>query len=113
MKIVKLISSLFLTGFLFLFLVNSTFAANQAKFAWAKVSWSKMPWARYYNIYYKEFGDKNYKHSVPNIPSNATSYTITHLKRGVTYWYSITAVDQSGKEIWFTSSKKLNSVLMK
>lgn len=113
MKTTKSVFSLLFTGLMFLFLVNTTFAASTSKFAWANVSWQGMPGAKYYNIYYKETGDKTFKYAVPKIPWNATSYPILYLKKGVIYRYSVSAIDPSGKEIWLTGLKKLNSVPMK
>jgi len=72
----------------------------------AVVTWPKVEGAAYYNIYYKRVGSRtgdNYAYAVRNIPADATSYTITGLKRGKTYEYKISAVNASGKEfLWST-----------
>lgn len=69
----------------------------------ATVSWPKVDGAVYYNIYYKQTTDPDFVYSVRNIPPEATEHTISHLKRGWTYQYKISAVDSSGKEFMWTT----------
>lgn len=69
--------------------------------------WNWVPGAVSYNIYYKETGDKTFKYAIANLPSNATRYTISFLKKGVTYWYRVSAVNSGGSEFSWTTLKKL------
>ncbi len=79
-------------------------AMNKPLFAVAGSSWATAKWgwqakAEHYNVYYREAGEKNYTHSVPNIPANGTSLTINYLKNRVGYYYNVAAV-YDGKEHW-------------
>lgn len=94
------------------FAAGGVLATGQG-FSWAKVMWNSAPGARMYNIYYKESGDKIWTHAVRNLPSNSTSYTISFLKRGVSYWYNLAAVNDGGAEYWWSGAKQLNSLPMK
>lgn len=74
----------------------------------ATVTWPAVETAKSYNIYYRKSPNNNnqdadFNYAVRNIPAGTTSYTITHLKRGWTYQYKISAVDASGKEFLWTS----------
>lgn len=60
-----------------------------------------------YNIYYKKTGAESYDSAVRNVPVSASSYIISHLKKGVSYDYQIAAVDAQGEEFWFSLSKQL------
>ncbi len=62
-----------------------------------------------YNIYYKESVEKNYTHAVRCLPSTSTSYTILNLKRGITYKYKVSAIDNSGNEGNWSTEKTLIS----
>ncbi len=77
-------------------------------FSWGKAMWKAAPGVKYYNVYYKESGDKMFTHAVRWVPANMTSYDIKSLKRGVQYWYNVSAVDWSGKEYWWSGLKKLS-----
>lgn len=62
-----------------------------------------------YNIYYKQSADQKFTNAVRNIPSSVHSYTISYLKKGVTYEYVVAAV-VNGKEISFTPLKTLTNL---
>ncbi len=64
------------------------------------------PHAASYNIYYGQSGEQSFTNSVRNIPPKVTNYTISYLKKGVTYKYSIATV-VNGKEVSFTPVKTL------
>lgn len=94
------------------FAAQGAFATGQVAYSWAKVMWNSAPGAKWYNIYYKESGDKKWTHAVRRLPWNATSYTINYLKRGTVYWYNVSALNDAGKEYWWSGDKKLNSTPM-
>ncbi|MBI3577316.1 fibronectin type III domain-containing protein [Candidatus Gottesmanbacteria bacterium] len=94
-------------------MMTTTMMAKAPLYSWGKATWSAAPGAKYYNVYYKESGDKMFTHAVRRVPANMTSYDIKFLKRGVTYWYNVSAVDWSGKEYWWAGLKKLPSWPMK
>lgn len=62
-----------------------------------------------YNIYYKKTGADRYDNAVRNVPVTADAYTISHLKKGVSYDYQIAAVDAQGEEFWFSLTKQLSN----
>lgn len=91
---------------------QSVFAANTPNTAngyttSGKAKWNAVAGAKYYNIYYKEAGDKKFTHSVRRLPQNTTSYTISSLKNGVTYWYDVSALNEAGKEFGWVGLNKL------
>ena len=81
-------------------------AAEPAGWGRATLSWTSAPHANSYNLYFKEAGKKMYTHSARDLPGNSTSFTVDYLKKGMTYWYSVAALDASGKEYWWSSAKK-------
>jgi hypothetical protein len=66
-----------------------------------------VPNAISYNIYYGQAGEQNFTNAVRNIPSTIHSYTISDLKKGVSYEYRYAAVDKSGKEFLFSAIKPI------
>lgn len=110
----KLINFLTSFGFVLVLLVlvvSKVSAQAKMSFNQAVVMWKSVNGAKYYNIYYKETGQQKYTHAVRNLPSSSTMYTIGFLKKGVTYWYTLSAVDYNGKEFWMSSPKKLMSMM--
>ncbi len=89
---------------IFLFLSPFSFAATQ-KFAKGTITWQNVPGAVFYNVYYKETKEKNFTNAVRKLPNTSKSYTITFLKKGVSYQYKVTALDTSGKEFYFSPIK--------
>ncbi len=79
-------------------------------FSQGTVSWSSVTGAIAYNIYYKQTSDMTFKYAVRRIPSSSTSYTITHLKKGETYQYKISAIAPSGREFWWSEVKTLDNI---
>ena len=88
-------------------LVSGAFAASP-NWSQGTVMWNGVSGATHYNIYYKESGDKMWTHAVVRLPAEARSYTITHLKRGVVYWYRV-AAKKSGAEFWWSDVKRLQT----
>jgi len=69
-----------------------------------------VPNAVSYNIYYKAVGEPTFSNAVRNIPSSVHSYTISDLKKGVTYEYYYSAVDTTGKEFLFSPVKPFSNL---
>lgn len=84
---------------------KSALASEKAGNGTYTVWWSSVNGANSYNLYFKESGEKMYTHAVAGLPSNASSYTIQYLKSNVTYVYTIAAVDNGGKEFWWSTPK--------
>lgn len=63
-----------------------------------------------YNIYYKSESDKTFTHSVRKIPATVRFYTISYLKREVSYEYQISAVNYQGSEFWFSPVEKVTNI---
>jgi fibronectin type III domain protein len=76
----------------------------------ANVDLPAVPNAVSYNIYYKAVGDQTFSNAVRNIPSDVHSYTISDLKKGTTYEFYYSAVDNTGKEFLFSPVKPLTNV---
>jgi hypothetical protein len=70
-------------------------------FMQATITIPSVPNATSYNIYYKQVGEQKFNNAVRNIPANIHQYTISYLKKGVTYQYTVAAV-ANGKEVSFT-----------
>ena len=68
----------------------------------AKVSWqpNSEPDLQGYRIYY---GTRSRDYGAPIDVGNVTSYTITGLNEGKTYYFAVTAVDTSGNESGFSA----------
>lgn len=81
-------------------------AAEPAGMGQATVSWNSVSEAKSYNLYFKEAGEKSYTHSAPNLPNDARSFTINYLKPRITYWYTVAAVSDSGKEYAWSKAQK-------
>lgn len=62
-----------------------------------------------YNIYYGQTGQP-LTNAVRNIPSSVHSYTISALKKGVTYEYQVSVVNSDGREIYFSEVKPLTGL---
>ncbi len=69
-----------------------------------------VPGATAYSIYYKQLGEQKFTNAVRNIPPSVLSYTISYLKKGVSYQYVVAAV-ANGKEISFTPVKTLTNLI--
>jgi len=65
----------------------------------ATVQLPSTPDAKSFNIYYGPNGQYPFTNAVRNIQPTITSYTISDLKRGVTYQYYYVYVNAKGKEV--------------
>lgn len=74
------------------------------------VSWSGVSGARAYNIYYRKAGEHVFTNAVRGLSSQSTSYTISYLSRGVSYEYQVTALNASGREIWYSDVLHLTNL---
>ena len=95
-------------AFCFAFVATQT--ANAGSYMQGTARWDRVSGAARYHVYYKETGETKYTHSVRDIGGN--SYMISNLKPGVRYWYSVVAVDGSGKELKWSGLKKLRVMWM-
>lgn len=86
---------------------QNVFAVGMVNTGAGKAMWHTVSGAKYYNVYYKETADKKFTHAVRKLPQNATSFTISHLKNGVTYEYKVSALSDAGKEFWWSGVAKL------
>ena len=86
----------------FLVSVTSVSAATMQLFSKATTQWSSAQGASSYNVYYKESGAKIYNHAVRNLPKTSVSYTVSYLKRGVSYKYKVSAINSGGNEFWWS-----------
>ncbi|HSX10080.1 MAG TPA: hypothetical protein VLF93_08055, partial [Candidatus Saccharimonadales bacterium] len=68
----------------------------------ATIQLPTVPNAASYNIYYGPSGEATFSNAVRNIPPNVSNYTISDLKKGVTYNYMYAAVDKNGREFLFS-----------
>lgn len=103
----KILVSTFVLIALSLFLKQSSFASSKPMFSQGKIKKQSVLGAKAYNVYYKESQEKNYTHSVRLLPSNFSDYTINFLKTGIKYIYTMTAVNDQGKEFWQSNPKVL------
>ena len=55
-----------------------------------------------YNIYYKTADEATFTNAARDIPSDIHYYTLSYLKKGVQYKYKYAAVDNLGKEFFFS-----------
>ncbi|GEM_PF-2438462 len=90
---------------LFLAISPASAASSQQSWNQAKVMWKTTPNAAYYNIYYKDSHAKEWQHSVPGLPSTTTAYVVKYLRKTVSYKYNVSAVDNNGKEFWWSGEK--------
>jgi hypothetical protein len=65
----------------------------------ATVQLPTIPEAKGFNIYYGTAGQEPFTNAARDIQPNVGSYTISDLKRGVTYEYYYVYVDSQGKEV--------------
>lgn len=79
-------------------------------FVQGTVSVPNLEGASSFNIYYKEAGEKDFVNAVRNVPTTTSSYTISHLKKGVNYQYRFAAVDDTGKEYLFSEILPLTNI---
>lgn len=56
-----------------------------------------------YELYYKTASDTVYKHAYRNISSNATTVTVSYLKKNTTYVYRFSAVNAANAEFWWSA----------
>jgi hypothetical protein len=82
---------------------------TQGLFNQTTVSIPSTPYATGYTIYYKQQDEQNFTNAVRNIPINVHQYTISYLKKGVTYQYTEAAI-VDGKEINFTPLKTITNL---
>jgi fibronectin type 3 domain-containing protein len=80
-------------------------------FAQATLTLPRITSAASYNIYYKEVADGHYIHAVRKIPAEATTYLVSYLKKNKKYHYKISAVDNNGKEFWWSKETVLTNTL--
>lgn len=71
------------------------------------VYWAPVEGAVSYNLYYKTESESEFTNSVSSIPANVHHYTISYLRKGVVYQYRISAVDQNGKEFWWSGTQDM------
>lgn len=62
-----------------------------------------------YNVYYKAVSDPTFIHAARNIPATSTYYTLSYLRKGTLYEYRVSAVDNTGTEIWFSDIKQVTN----
>jgi len=67
----------------------------------ATITLPSVPNATGYNIYYKQQDEPKYTNAVRNIPVSVHQYTVSYLKKGVTYQFTEAAI-VGGKEVNFT-----------
>ena len=82
----------------------------QGLFNQTTVALPSVPNAASYNIYYRQQGEQTFTNAVRGIPLSVHSYTISDLKKGVTYEYQVSAENNSGKEIYFSDIKTITNV---
>lgn len=87
-------------------------SAATEKWNQATLKWRVVDGAASYNIYFKETGQTWFTHAL-TVPGDATSYTITYLKKGRGYHYSIMAVNGEGREFMTTGIKRMSPVSMR
>lgn len=75
----------------------------------ATIALPSIPTATGYNIYYKQQDEPQFTNAVRNIPVSVHQYTISYLKKGVTYEYTEAAI-VDGKEINFTPVTTLTNL---
>jgi hypothetical protein len=92
--------------------IRPAFAASSEQFNQATVTWQFVSGAKCYNIYYKRTTDTSWKHSVRCLPKSMWTYTIGYLKLGVSYVYTVSALNDFGKEISWTKVAPLVTTLM-
>lgn len=68
----------------------------------ATIPLPNIPHAVSYNVYVKTASDQRFTHAARNISATATTYTITYLRKNVSYQYKVAAVGPQGGEIWFS-----------
>jgi hypothetical protein len=78
-------------------------------FMQATVELPSVPNASGYNIYYKQQSDQKFTNAVRNIPTSVQQYTISYLKKGVTYEYTEAAI-VDGKEVDFSPIQTLTNL---
>lgn len=63
-----------------------------------------------YNIYYSPASNGSFPYSVRNISNDTSSYTISYLRKDIVYQYKISALNKTGKEIWWSKVGSLSDV---
>jgi hypothetical protein len=63
-----------------------------------------------YNIYYSPASNGTFPYSVRNISNTTSSYTISYLRKDISYQYKISALNKAGKEIWWSKVNPLSDV---
>lgn len=76
----------------------------------ATVSLPQVPNAAAYNIYYKQDGATNFTNAVRDIPPTVHQYTLSYLKKGVSYKYKVAALDRHDKEFYFSPIETLTNL---
>ncbi len=80
-------------------------------FAQATISIPQINGAVSYNLYYKEVTEGHYIHAVRSIPAGTTTYLVSYLKKNKKYHYKISALDNNGKEFWWSKETLLTKTL--
>ncbi len=80
-------------------------------FAQATIPIPQINGAVSYNIYYKEITDGRYINAVRSIPAGTTTYLVSYLKKNKKYHYKISALDNNGKEFWWSKETLLTNTL--
>lgn len=79
-------------------------------FGQASVDLPNIPQAVSYNVYYKPVNMDTFTNAARDIPTSATTYLISYLKKNTAYQYRISAVDSSGAEFWFSPVLPLTNI---
>lgn len=103
----KILLSILLSLIILPLFSSSAFAVNIVHYNKGTAVWNLQSGVKCYNIYYKESTDKKYVHAIRCLPNNITLYTIQYLKQNASYRYNVSAVNFSGKEIWWSGEKPL------
>jgi hypothetical protein len=106
----KIIVSLFTLVSLVSFVFPTTSFASTTiqQFNQATASWVFVSGAKCYNIYYgKTNKPQTWNYSVRCVPNTMWKYWIKDLQQGVSYSYTVAALNYSGKEISWTPVKPL------
>jgi hypothetical protein len=79
-------------------------------FGQASVDLPNIPQAVSYNVYYKPENMNAFTNAARDIPTTATTYLISYLKKDTAYQYRISAVDNTGAEFWFSPVLPLTNI---
>jgi hypothetical protein len=78
-------------------------------YAQATINLPDVAGIKYYNIYYGSSADAGFPNAVRNIDPNVRDYTISYLKRNMTYHYKIAGVNFLGAESYWTPTQTITN----